>query len=210
MQLQNRHKCRHFKRAGSRARPRWSDCSTCFLSCTPRTCSRSPLGSWPPLDTPRCVSPHRSSRRYRPSAPPSRDSRCRRDPVSHTKKHRWKRVNAWWTTCRTSLLAGGRRGGDALLPRGSTVLHRWWCRWTPWGHSSPPGCWCSSGGSRSCSRAPPSPVPALLPWQPAAFSAGCSTDAHHKRGWGSDTSERVKRSQDWLNRGIFSVIPHQL
>lgn len=115
----------------------------------------------------------------------------------------------WWTICRTSVLAVERQGGDGLLPRGSTVLHRWWCRWARWGHSSPPGCWCSSGGSRSCSRAPPSPVPALLPWQPAAFSAGCSTDAHHKRGWGSDTSERVKRSQDWLNGGIFSAITHQ-
>lgn len=88
-------------------------------------------------------------------------------------------------------------------PRGSTVLHIWWCRWSRCCHSSPRGCWCWWDDSPSCIPAPPPPVPALLPWQPAASSAGCNTDACHKRGSGlaSGTSNNARRANKlmWIN-----------
>ena len=189
--MQSRHidKCRPFKRARSPLCLHGSGHSMYSVSYTWCTCSWWPRGSWLPLGTPRCVSPHRSSPRYRPSAP-SHHSRRRQDPVTTPRNPDGK----GWMRDRPFEATQGICG--CLLPRGSTVLHIWWWRRARWGRSSPPGCWCWSAGNRSCSRAPPSSLPALLPWQPAAFSAGCSTEACRRRGRGlaSDTSDCKKKA----------------
>lgn len=91
-----------------------------------------------------------------------------------------------------------------LLPHGSTAPHTRWCRPARWDRSPPPGCWRWSGDSRSCSPAQPSPGPALLPWQPAASSAGCSADAWHKRGTGTSfhVSTRSHGGTEFVVQGV--------
>lgn len=60
-----------------------------------------------------------------------------------------------------------------LSPRGSTVLHIWWCGLTRWCRSAPHRCWRFLDDTWS--PAPPPRVPALLPWQPASSSGGHRT-----------------------------------
>lgn len=86
------------------------------------------------------------------------------------------------------------------LPHWNTVRHKWWC-WSPSLCHSPSRWWGPwSGNTWTCRAAPPPPEPALLPWQPAASSSGCSTDACH-----------VTRSSRWgLHWGTVWLCPELL
>lgn len=75
-----------FKRTDIWVCLRESGRSTCFLGYMWYTRSFWPQGRWRPLDILECVSPHRTSRRYRSSGQPSHNGWCRSDPVVNTNR----------------------------------------------------------------------------------------------------------------------------